>query len=142
MIRDALLGFALLCTESLSAAIRHPQATTISDQKTASDSVTKGWLIEYPWPDKDDISQTWRRIPGTLVISRHGRVIRRFEADQAFRAWNFWNRGREVVVEEGRLHGPSVFERFDLRSGRKLETWAGDGGESEAPNWVRAVDSE
>ena len=107
--------------------------------KTAQDGVTRGWLVEYPWPDQDDVSQSWRTIPWRLVIARHGKVVRKIQATQSFWSWNFWNGGREVVVQEGPPHGASWFVRMDVTSGKELETWDGDIEGGNAPDWVKAA---
>jgi hypothetical protein len=119
------------------------------DFKTATDGVTKGWLVEIPWPDQDDVSQSWRTIPATLVIARHGKVVRKFSAASSFWSWNFWNGGREVVVQVGgALHGNSSFARWDVRSGKELESWDGDiygdiyKEADKAPAWVKAAVAE
>src|ERR1039458_1828364 len=72
--------------------------------KTAQDGVTRGWLVEYPWPDQDDVSQSWRTIPWRLVIARHGKVVRKIQATQSFWSWNFWNGGREGGGQERAPH--------------------------------------
>jgi hypothetical protein len=109
--------------------------------KTAPDGLTKGWLVEYPWPGPDGTSQAWRTIPGRLVISRHGHVIRRFEATD-FWNWNFWADGKQVVYEAGPVHGETDCVRVDVNSGKTLETWPGDcrNRPDDAPAWVKAAD--
>lgn len=111
--------------------------------KTAADGVTKGWLVEYPWPDQNDASQAWRTIPGKLEIARHGQVIRRFDAT-SFWNWSFWAGGKEVVYEAGPLHGETGCFRADIRSGKTLETWPGDCRNlpDNAPKWVKVAAGE
>jgi len=111
--------------------------------KTAPDGVTKGWLVEYPWPDPDDTSQAWRTIPGKLEIARHGHVIRRFDAT-AFWNWSFWAGGKEVVYEVGPVHGETGCFRVNIASGKILEEWKGDCRNlpDDAPQWVKAASGD
>jgi hypothetical protein len=114
---------------------------TTTDRRTAPDGVTKGWIIAYPWPDQTETSQLWRTIPGTLVIARHGHVIRRITAGPSIRNWDFWMGGRQVVFETGPLHGPTDCVRADARTGKVLETWPGcDNLPENAPAWAKAAD--
>jgi hypothetical protein len=129
-----VLGLLVLmfCTEALGQ-------TTIGDRKTAADGVTKGWLIEYPNPDP---GQAWRRIPGTLIIARRGRIIRRIEATPiTFWSWNFWDGGKRVAYQVGSLHGETVCILADVRSGKELDRWSADCQNlpEDAPAWVRAA---
>ena len=73
------------------------------------------------------------------MIARHGKVVRKIQATQSFWSWNFWNGGREVVVQEGPPHGASWFMRMDVTSGKELETWDGDIEGGNAPDWVKAA---
>jgi hypothetical protein len=137
MRRPAQLVLGLLvlmfCTEALGQ-------TTIGDRKTAADGVTKGWLIEYPNPDP---VQEWRRVAGTLIIARHGRIIRRIEAGPTtFWSWNFWDGGRRVAYQMGPLHGETVCTLTDVRSGKEVAHWSSDcrNRPEDAPAWVKAAD--
>src|SRR5579875_1521715 len=96
---------------------------TVSDRKAAADGVTEGWLLDYPWPDQDDPSQSWRKIAGTLVLARHGKAIRKVQADSTFWNWSFWRGGLEVVYQEGPVHGPTDCVRMDVATGRVLARW-------------------
>lgn len=136
-----LLGIGAVTVVSAQSAPSKAQKKTFRDSfRTAPDGVTRGWLVEEPVPNAtDDPSQDWRRYSWRLVIARHGKVIRRVKSDQSFWSWNFWNRGREVVVQEGPLHGQSSFRRIDLRSGKDLEEWNGDVDDPKVPAWVKAA---
>ncbi len=108
----------------------------ITDRRVAEDGVTKGWMVEYPSPDKGQSD-----VAGTLVIARRGRVIRRIEGDSTFWGWVFWNGGRSVAYETGPLHGATMCVLRDVRSGQVVEKMLGDCQDAteEAPAWVRAV---
>jgi hypothetical protein len=135
----ALLAVGVVPSLSGQAAKKRP----FRDQlQTAQDGVTKGWLVESPWPDQDDASQRWRTVAWTLVIAKHGKVVRKIQAAQSFWSWGFWNGGREVVVQEGPPHGATWFMRMDVKSGKKLETWDGDIEGGNAPAWVKAAAAE
>lgn len=115
------------------------QRTTIDARRSAADGVTRGWFVEYPWPDASDASQSWRKIAGELVIARGERIIRRIKASPTLWSWNFWDGGRQVVYQEGPLHGQTTFSRMDVTSGKILERWDGDETAPAAPAWVKAA---
>ena len=89
-----LLGFAVGTHGHTVAAEDVPFRDNF---KTAKDGVTKGWLVKYPWPDKEDASQSWRTIAGRLVLSRNGHVIRVLHAID-FWSWDFWAGGERSGV--------------------------------------------
>lgn len=133
-----LVGGSAMWAQAAHAAADKP---TVSDRKAAADGITEGWLLDYPWPDQDDPSQSWRKIAGTLVLSRRGKVIRKVEGESTFWNWSFWHGGREVVYQEGPVHGPTDCVRMDVASGKVLTRWhvCGD-PETKEPAWVQAAD--
>jgi len=93
----------------------------ISDVQMASDGAV-GWFAEYK---VDAVSYP---IAGTLVIWRAGKIVRRFQTEQTFYSWAFYDQGRQAVYHTGPLHGEqkSHCELHDVASGRKIAVWDGD----------------
>jgi hypothetical protein len=94
---------------------------SISDAQIAPDG-TVGWLAEYrvdgvPYP-----------IPGTLIVWRAGKTIRRFPTGQSFYSWTFYAHGKQVAFHVGPLHTElkSHCELHDAQSGRLIAVWDGD----------------
>ena len=110
----------------------------VADRKTAADGVTRGWLVESPSPDQSEVSQRWRTVAGTLVIARHGRVVRRISAEQTFWRWAFWDGGKEVAYEVGPMHGATECRLVAVKTGREVATMPGDCADvsADAPAWV------
>jgi hypothetical protein len=134
--RPGLLRVCGLAALLFLGAKRPKEHVIAEDQKTATDGVTTGWVLTYDNPDPD---RAWERVPGTLVIAQHGRVIRRWEIT-TIRSWGFWNNGREVVYEEGGLHGPTMCVLASIKTGKPIAESenCGDNGQP-APAWVKAV---
>lgn len=111
--------------------------------KTAQDGVTKGWLVEIPWPDQDDASQSWRTIAIRVVIARRGRVIRRIDGGVGIWNWDFWKGGQQVAFEVGPVHGETSCALIDIKTGRTVDEWPGDcrfvSEMDNVPDWVKAA---
>jgi len=132
-----------------SATYFYGQTTTVhkkpfrNDFKTASDGVTKGWRVDVPWPDQEDTSQNWRTIGVSVVVARHGRVVRRIDGGVGIWDWDFWNGGRQVAIERGPVHGETGCDLIDIKTGKTVESWPGDcrqiSGTDNVPDWVKAA---
>ena len=122
-------------------AFARTEKVRVTDRKLAPDKVTSGWFLAYPWPDQNEVSQRWRIIPATLVLARHGHVIRRIEADTTFWSWSFWNGGKQVAYQTGPMHGETECVLADVATGHQVKTWTGDcrNAPDNAPDWVKAA---
>ena len=118
----------------------HPQQTTTGDRRTAPDGITRGWLVFYPYPT-DEPSQQWRKIPATLVIARHSRVVRRIKVTSIW-GWAFWDNGRQVAYKAGPLHGETECVLEEVKSGHVLASFQGDcrNNPDDAPAWVKSLE--
>jgi hypothetical protein len=106
-------------------------------QKTAPDGITEGWVLTY---DNPEHGQEWRRIPGTLVIARHGKVIRQWDITTV-RNWDFWNGGREVIYEAGGMHGPADCFRVSVETGKELASFPNCTFDvPNKPDWVKVLE--
>lgn len=107
--------------------------------RTAPDGKTIGWLVDY--------SNTGEPSPeaGTLVIVRSGHVIRRFETNQIFWGWSFYDQGKQVTYHSGPNHGDFAehSELHDIESGHLVAQWDHDpsgANDTKMPSWAAALD--
>jgi hypothetical protein len=118
-------------------AARPKEHVVAEDRKGAPDGITSGWVLTY---DNPEPGQEWRRIPGTLVIARHGKVIRRWDITTV-RNWGFWNGGHEVVFEAGGMHGPADCYRRSVDTGKDIASFPNcTVDEVGAPDWVKSLE--
>jgi hypothetical protein len=96
----------------------------------APDKETVGWLVNVP------NCCTSYPIPTTLVIYRSGRIIRRISDGMMLYKWQFLDRGRQVAVSSGTVHGMNGIHLtlYESRTGRQLKTWNGEDGDV-PPKW-------
>jgi hypothetical protein len=133
----AVLVFLPITTGLCAAAQAKHSGVQIEDRKSADDHVTEGWVLTYDNPDPD---RGWQRIAGTLVIARHGKVVRRWDITTV-RRWAFWNTGHEVVYEVGGLHGPADCIRMSVDTGKRIAAFSDcTFGQADAPDWVKALE--
>ena len=73
---------------------------------------------------------------------RSGRIIQRFQADQTFWSWVFYNNVAQVAYHVGPTHGEdtSHCELHDIEGGRRLASWDGDLDDANRPPWTRGLD--
>src|ERR1700683_2606327 len=60
------------------------------------------------------------RVSRTLVIARHGKLIRRISGDPFVWQWKFWENGQQLIFEAGPVHFGMTCVRIDLSTGRTL----------------------
>ena len=107
----------------------------ISEPQTALDGRTVGWLVDYD----DGVGYP---VPGTLIVWREGKIIRRFRTGQSFYSWSFHAGGKQVAYHVGPLHGEekSHCELHDVETGKLIIAWDGDldsGGQR--PAWTKGL---
>jgi hypothetical protein len=108
----------------------------VTDGRTAQDGRTVGWLVRSIYGDVADL------IPGTLVVWRAGKIVRRFPSDQVFYSWAFYAGGKQVAYHVGPLHGESKShcELRDIDNGRVAAAWDGDlDSDSNRPEWTKGL---
>jgi len=117
------------------AIAKEPGQVGIRSPQVAADGATAGWLVDFADPDSAS------PYAGTLVIWRAGRVIRRFQSEQAFYSWAFYG-GKQVAFHSGPLHGEAAArcELHDIASGRRLAHWDGDLHSADKPVWTAHLD--
>jgi len=125
--------------------IIHKQRDTmgVGDVKIARDGQTVGWIVDWPNPDAPNGTP----IPGTLVIWRNGKVVRKFAPGPvAFWGWNFWDGGTRVAYELGAMHfSNGNYELRDIAAGRLLARYYCNDWDQqhcdpgEMPDWAKAI---
>ena len=82
------------------------------------------------------------RFAFTLVIARHGHIIRRISGKPIIWKWIFWADGRQVAYETGAFHFSETCFLIRLSDGRKLDSYDCYNGLPPAkPDWVKALDA-
>lgn len=82
------------------------------------------------------------RFAFTLVIARHGHVIRRVTGEPIIWKWIFWADGRQVAYETGAFHFSDTCYLLRLSDGRKLDSYDCYHEVPLAkPDWVKALDA-
>lgn len=116
-------------------AAEHGQIAIDSIQK-AGDGQTAGWLVLYADPDGGS------PVAGSLVLWRAGKIVRRFQSDQAFWSWAFYAHGEQVAYHVGPMHGEasSHCELHDIESGHLVASWDGDLDNPKRPPWTKGLD--
>ena len=73
-----------------------------------------GWKVTHVLENDDEVSET-------LVITRHGRLIRKFHGDPFIWRWMFRDDGKSIAFESGPLHFGMTCVLIDLASGKELD---------------------
>jgi len=137
--RSSLILFALACLSP------HPlQVVAQSSGKGAPSAHVKGpnglegWTLNYPVPGYD----LDNKYPMTLVIARHGRVIRRIAGEPFVWSWIFWADGKQLAIMAGPLHFSMNCVLEDLTSGKELASYDCYHEVPEPqPDWVKALEA-
>ena len=126
------------------AAVVAAQASEPTDKPTQSAHRSgpdglEGWTLDAPVPDSGYGDE---RFAFTLVVARHGHIIRRISGQPIIWSWIFWADGRQVADETGPFHFSSSCFLIRLADGRKLESHDcyHDLPPAE-PDWVKALDA-
>lgn len=121
--------------------IRAPKskgAVGSDEAKVSSDGRRVGWLALYPFPGLTRGDYDPGPYEGSLVIYAGGKVVQRFETDQMFWDWHFWNGGAQVAFTTGPWHGGAAQARLcDIVTGKTIATWIPDDGEP--PEWAKGL---
>jgi hypothetical protein len=116
-------------------APKETDQVTCDRPKLAEDGKTAGWLVNY------ENCCTSYPVPLSLMIYRHGKIVRRFGSSlQSIWDWQFLKSGKQVAFWTGPVHGDFVphFELHDIASGRLLAEWNGH-VDDKHPAWVSGL---
>jgi hypothetical protein len=102
----------------------------------SNDRRTAGWLVVYPYGEPD---RGWENLYGELVLWRNGKVLRRFDTEQVFWSWGFWQDGKQIRFHTGPLHHAGRFELHDLETGRLLAAVDEEVTQT-LPDWAESLD--
>jgi hypothetical protein len=100
----------------------------------------EGWTLLYPRPDAAT-SGAPDRLPLTLVVSRHGHIVRRVQGSPIIWTWFFVD-DLTVAIETGPLHFGMECELVDIASGRILADYnCYDHPPDNPPQWVSVLEN-
>ena len=110
-----------------SSQHKEPSQVACDHIVVASDGHTVGWSVLEP------NCCTSYPIPLSVAVLHNGRK-RVIPADQMVWEWHFVGNAAKLAILSGPVHGNAALATlYDLRSGRKLVTWTGDGT---PPTWA------
>jgi hypothetical protein len=124
--------------------LRAPKAEgqeRLSWPRASPDGRTAGWLANYA-----SCCQSYP-IPLALVLFRSGSVLHTLRTTLMIWNWAFSADGKSVVMALGTTHGmafPIEYHRYEVESGRLLETHEADGPDDSGergPAWIQSVRS-
>lgn len=128
------------CAVLLVAALARPQTAKVVGAPTESEhhrgpDGLEAWTLNYEVPEQDE------RYPGTLVIARNGRVLRKINGDPFIWKWIFLENGRQIAYETGPLHFSMTCILADMTSGKQLARYdCFQELPSDAPSWVKHLE--
>lgn len=101
-----------------------------------------GWL----WLDKTNVDfqcmrQKRRGIDAVVVRLRNGEV-KEFMPDAEFAFigdWRFGDRGKSIVIQSSGYHGPRTYYRFDLQTGRMVNSIESYVRYERLPPWAKPM---
>jgi hypothetical protein len=132
-----LLPFALATAVAVQAA--QPADKPTESAHTPGPDGLEGWTLEWPVPGSGYGDE---RFAFTLVVARHGHIIRRISGAPIIWKWIFWADGRQVAYETGPFHLGETCFLIRLSDGRKLDSYDCYHNLPPAkPDWVKALDA-
>jgi len=135
--------FGMLLALALAAVVA-AQASQPADKPAQSahrpgPNGLEGWTLDSPVPGSGYGDECFAF---TLVIARHGHIIRRISGDPIIWRWIFWADGRQVAYETGPFHFSETCFLIRLSDGRKLDSYDCYHDLPPAkPDWVKALDA-
>ena len=81
-------------------------------------------------------------LPVTLVIARHGKVIRRIDGSPFLWQWEFRPGGRQVAFETGPLHFGMTCVLADIKTGKELESVDCYQPPAHMPSWAEELERQ
>jgi hypothetical protein len=132
-----LLALALLALVAAQAS-QPADKPTASAHRPGPDGL-EGWTLESSVPGSGYGDE---RFAFTLVIARHGHIVRRISGEPIIWKWIFWADGGQVAYETGPFHFSETCFLVRLSDGRKLDSYDCYHDLPPAkPAWVRALDA-
>ncbi len=109
------LAALLVCAAAAIAQAPAPDLhATVSPHRRGPHGLA-GWTLNEPYPDRPG-----EVYPRTLVLSRHGRIIRRITGESYLWKWLFWADGTQVAYQDGPPHFVLRCILVDLKTGHQL----------------------
>jgi hypothetical protein len=86
----------------------------------------KGWLVGWTYATGRNRAPDHPWMNGDLVVVRHGRVLVKLKADDAFiEVWASTDNETCVVMRSRMLHGPSTIEKFEIATKERIGQCSG-----------------
>ena len=96
----------------------------------------EGWTISSAVPDHGS-----ERYPVTLMISRHGHILRKVDGSAFVWNWMFQADGKHVAYESGPFHFGLTCVLVETETGRRLADYNCFGElPADAPPWVKVLE--
>jgi hypothetical protein len=131
-----LLALALVAVTVVAA---QPADKPIQSAHTPGPDGLEGWTLDSPVPDSGYGDQ---RFAFTLVVARHGHIIRRISGEPIIWTWIFWADGSQVAYKTGSFHFNETCLLIRLSDGRKLNSYDCYNNLPPAkPDWVKALNA-
>jgi hypothetical protein len=126
------------------AAVVAAQASQPADKPTQSAHTPgpnglEGWTLDLPVPGSGYGDE---RFSFTLVVARHGQIIRRISGNPIIWKWIFWADGRQVAYDTGSFHFSETCFLIRLSDGGTLDSYDCYNDLPPAkPDWVKSLDA-
>ena len=136
-----LIAVVLLAIAAASAAaqVKSPDDKPTESPHIAGPDGLEGWTLQGTLPPEDNYGD--EKFDFTLVIARHGHVIRRIQGGAFIWRWMFWANGRQVIYESGPLHFSADCVLEDVLTGKQLAEYDCYHEEPQPePDWVQALE--
>lgn len=99
----------------------------------------EGWTLDWPVSGSGYGDE---RFAFTLVVARHGQILRRISGEPIIWSWIYWADGQDVAYETGPFHFALNCFLVRLSDGRKLESYDCYHDQPPAkPDWVKALEA-
>jgi hypothetical protein len=132
-----LVALALAAVAAAQAS-QPTNGTTQSAHRPGPDGL-EGWTLDSPVPNSGYGDE---RFAFTLVIARHGHIIRRISGAPIIWSWTFWADGRQIAYETGPFHFSVTCLLIRLSDGREIDSYDCYHDLPPAkPDWVKALDA-
>jgi hypothetical protein len=120
----------------LTARASQPAGKPTQSAHTPCPHGLEGWTLDSPVRGSGYGDE---RFAFTLVVARHGHIIRHISGHPIIWGWIFWANGRQVAFETGSFYFSETCFLVRLSDGRKLDRYDCYNDLPPAkPDWVKA----
>jgi hypothetical protein len=126
------------------ASVLVPQTSWPADKAAQSAHMfgpngLEGWTLDSPVPGSGYGDE---RFAFTLVVARHGRIIRKISGQPIIWNWIFWADGRDVAYETGPFHLSDACILIRVSDGGVIDSYdCYSDRPPTKPDWVKALEA-